>query len=684
MHYSLDWLFGLRDLHNESEEKKKRNKVKVDYALVEQVLEMRPDLLDGWSKRVTGSLNEFDLLLLSMLKPPFTENVLKCINETAARLSIPSWLPFNKTLYLRERFSSLLETKSVDLNKASFEDFTNSEQMKDYIAHLLRSSSGQIELGMFLGKGLISKDDLFNTMAMDYLEIALHFHEQFPQIIDHIFTSITCQDVNRCQVNAKRLIDVLNIVPTFAKTFSESLMERIQDLYLVDSSEEACLGLVPSDYCLKLAGHLPIWLTVLGSCLVISVGKHLFYGHIDLLLTLPIDHNNNLGLACSWIRALLNVFSVASDNALARKYCIQRLSQLAELEGRIEYDRKSTACSDQVGDLVRQIVGDELSPSPITFSETPTDECCPLCSNVLSLLSEDILPNSPVEDDNDDKGKQVEVDSKRNELAVLKLLTLMEDWIRSNSYFDPTALQLLAKHSRYQSVALKLCLQYEKKFSSLPFNVDTTLESKDIRFQLLRFLNCESFVDVIKFLLECDESPLRNNQDILIKILAKHPSIMKDIILRFPDRLWSFKVCCTALSIVEVSGSLTDTLSVLSSLKAVIDVCMEQKENIDYQLVLFKNVKILLQNIEEKCLESLSAKFTLETENVIAVLKALQLCTRPIQSLCSLSKPNIPELTAHIPIVKKTLESVLYKVKIILKDNNCLLAFWMGNLKDKR
>jgi hypothetical protein len=48
-----------------------------------------------------------------------------------------------------------------------------------------------------------------------------------------------------------------------------------------------------------------------------------------------------------------------------------------------------------------------------------------------------------------------------------------------------------------------------------------------------------------------------------------------------------------------------------------------------------------------------------------------------------MGKASIPELAVHIPALKRLLEQVLFKVKIILKENNCLSAFWMGNLKDK-
>lgn len=40
-------------------------------------------------------------------------------------------------------------------------------------------------------------------------------------------------------------------------------------------------------------------------------------------------------------------------------------------------------------------------------------------------------------------------------------------------------------------------------------------------------------------------------------------------------------------------------------------------------------------------------------------------------------------LAVYVPAMKKTLESLLYRVKAMLAANGCVGAFWLGNLKNK-
>ncbi|XP_008057843.1 Fanconi anemia group D2 protein-like isoform X2 [Carlito syrichta] len=40
-------------------------------------------------------------------------------------------------------------------------------------------------------------------------------------------------------------------------------------------------------------------------------------------------------------------------------------------------------------------------------------------------------------------------------------------------------------------------------------------------------------------------------------------------------------------------------------------------------------------------------------------------------------------LTKHVPLLKKTLELLVCRVKAMLTFNNCREAFWLGNLKNR-
>ncbi|KAJ9576903.1 hypothetical protein L9F63_006521 [Diploptera punctata] len=71
-------------------------------------------------------------------------------------------------------------------------------------------------------------------------------------------------------------------------------------------------------------------------------------------------------------------------------------------------------------------------------------------------------------------------------------------------------------------------------------------------------------------------------------------------------------------------------------------------------------------------------------EDVPGMLKVLQVTTRYLHALCvSTKKEKLSGLTAYVPVVRKTLETLIFRVKAMLVANNCTDAFWMGNLKNK-
>lgn len=73
-----------------------------------------------------------------------------------------------------------------------------------------------------------------------------------------------------------------------------------------------------------------------------------------------------------------------------------------------------------------------------------------------------------------------------------------------------------------------------------------------------------------------------------------------------------------------------------------------------------------------------------ETEDILEILKTLQLSTRFLQSLCCHSRLKKDKaLMCKVPYARQLLETLIYKVKAALAANNCSEAFWMGNLKNK-
>ncbi|XP_032182744.1 Fanconi anemia group D2 protein isoform X5 [Mustela erminea] len=71
-------------------------------------------------------------------------------------------------------------------------------------------------------------------------------------------------------------------------------------------------------------------------------------------------------------------------------------------------------------------------------------------------------------------------------------------------------------------------------------------------------------------------------------------------------------------------------------------------------------------------------------EDVLSLLETFQLDTRLLHHLCGHSKIHQDtKLTKHVPLLKKTLELLVCRVKAMLIFNNCREAFWLGNLKNR-
>ncbi|XP_078207752.1 Fanconi anemia group D2 protein isoform X5 [Callithrix jacchus] len=71
-------------------------------------------------------------------------------------------------------------------------------------------------------------------------------------------------------------------------------------------------------------------------------------------------------------------------------------------------------------------------------------------------------------------------------------------------------------------------------------------------------------------------------------------------------------------------------------------------------------------------------------EDALSLLETFQLDTRLLHHLCGHSKIHQDtRLTQHVPLLKKTLELLVCRVKAMLTLNNCREAFWLGNLKNR-
>ena len=68
----------------------------------------------------------------------------------------------------------------------------------------------------------------------------------------------------------------------------------------------------------------------------------------------------------------------------------------------------------------------------------------------------------------------------------------------------------------------------------------------------------------------------------------------------------------------------------------------------------------------------------------VDLIKNLQQATRFLQTICSHSKiTQDVSLANNVPLLKKSLEVLIFRVKAMLAANNCLDGFVLGNLKNR-
>lgn len=81
----------------------------------------------------------------------------------------------------------------------------------------------------------------------------------------------------------------------------------------------------------------------------------------------------------------------------------------------------------------------------------------------------------------------------------------------------------------------------------------------------------------------------------------------------------------------------------------------------------------------------LDKHFVVHRDRVIQLLKTLQKSTRYLQQACNHSKVvyKDPTLMAHVPALKRCLETVLFRTKAMLAMNNLSKAFYLGSLKTR-
>uniref|UniRef100_A0A670Z0W4 FA complementation group D2 n=1 Tax=Pseudonaja textilis TaxID=8673 RepID=A0A670Z0W4_PSETE len=99
---------------------------------------------------------------------------------------------------------------------------------------------------------------------------------------------------------------------------------------------------------------------------------------------------------------------------------------------------------------------------------------------------------------------------------------------------------------------------------------------------------------------------------------------------------------------------------------------------------LVKYGRLFIETFLKSGMPLLDYSFKKHREDVQSLLKTLQLSTRQLHHICGHSKIHQDTgLTSHVPLLKKSLELFVYRVKAMLALNHCQEAFWVGILKNR-
>ncbi|PVU93253.1 hypothetical protein BB559_003371 [Furculomyces boomerangus] len=117
------------------------------------------------------------------------------------------------------------------------------------------------------------------------------------------------------------------------------------------------------------------------------------------------------------------------------------------------------------------------------------------------------------------------------------------------------------------------------------------------------------------------------------------------------------------------------------------DVMLKTREMSNYRGVLVSSMKAGLACVDvvlKKVLPYLEKIFLFHKERILGAILHLQKATRTLQIICGHSKAiKDLALTRLVPMIRRSLESFVIRVKTLLKNNNCLSLFDLGPLKHR-
>ncbi|CAL8073278.1 unnamed protein product [Calicophoron daubneyi] len=94
--------------------------------------------------------------------------------------------------------------------------------------------------------------------------------------------------------------------------------------------------------------------------------------------------------------------------------------------------------------------------------------------------------------------------------------------------------------------------------------------------------------------------------------------------------------------------------------------------------------RMFLQLLMKSAMPLLNSLFRHRAVEVTTFLRNTQSLTRYLQRVCTHAKAyRDSQLTNQIPATRRCLETFVYRVKVVLSQNHCAEAFWLGTLKNR-
>ncbi|PVV01099.1 hypothetical protein BB560_004497, partial [Smittium megazygosporum] len=121
--------------------------------------------------------------------------------------------------------------------------------------------------------------------------------------------------------------------------------------------------------------------------------------------------------------------------------------------------------------------------------------------------------------------------------------------------------------------------------------------------------------------------------------------------------------------------------------KALHSLMIEARNLSKYKNVLVFSLRqglVIIDTVTKRIIPTLEPIFLIYKDDILKALFHLQKSTRTMQIICGHSKAvRDLKMSKLVPTVRRSLESIVLRVKELLKNNNCISAFEIGSLRHR-